>query len=1053
MMRSIIASSMRARLLVVALGAAMMGIGVGQLRSMPVDLLPEFSPPTVEVQVEALGLSAAEVEQLITVPIEQDLLAGVPWLETIRSRSITGLSWIQMIFEWSTNPLHARQLVQERISQAAGLPNVSSPPQMLPPISSTGRVMMVRLSSDRLTPIQMSVLARWTIRPRLLGASGVANVSIWGLRDRQLQVQVDPARLRDRGVSLQQVIETTGNALWASPLTFLEASTPGTGGFIDTRNQRLGVQHLQPIVTAADLAGVPIEDGTGQALRLADVADVVEDHQPLIGDAVFADGPGLLLVIEEFPNANTVDVTHEVEEALDAMQPGLPGMEIDTSIYRPASTIQRSMGHLGTALLIGFLLLALALVLLLMEWRTALIVVVTVLASLSAAVSVLSLRGATMNAIVLAGLVMAIGAVVDDAVGDVASVARRLRQQRMNGRTQPPSRVVLDAALEMRSAAVYSTLIILVGLVPVLLLRGESGALFPPLVQSYALAVVASLVVTLVLAPALCLVLLAGAPLERREPLIARWLQGRYERALGGAMRAPFATVGAGVVIVVAGLAVMPFLQRATVPSFTDGNVLVQLKAAAGTSLPEMDRITARVGTELRSLTGVQDVGAHVGRALLSDQATGVDSGQLWIRLDPSAHYDATLASIREVVEGYPGIGHQVVTYPLQRLGDVLSSEDPPIVVRVYGPNLGVLRSHAEAVRQAISGIDGLVDPTVRLPVLEPTVGVEVDLAAAKLHGIKPGDVRRAASTLVSGTGVGSLYEEQKVFDVVVWGTPESRSSVTGIRDLLIDTPDGGHVRLGDVANVQVGSYPSVIRHEDISRYVDVRAEVSGRDAGAVAADVEQRLQGISFPLEHHAELVGNFTERQAAHGRFLAVVVAVAIGIFLLLQAAVGSWRMAFVLAPVVPVAMAGAVLAAFAAGRVVSMGSIAGFLAVFGIAVRTSVAQVRHYQRLGVEEGGTVGPDLVLRGSREHLVPILLTTAATALALLPFAVTGSAAGQEIVHPMSVVVLGGLVTSALAHLFVVPALYLRFGTVPSSEAPAEHGLVPLPEVEPVPGG
>ncbi len=1053
MIRWIVGSSLKARRVVGVGAAAMMCFSIVQLRHTRVDSLPEFLPPTVEVRTEALGLSAPEVEQLITVPLEQDLLAGVPWLDTMRSESIPGLSSIELIFDPGTDLLRARQVVQERLTQAAGLPNVSSAPQMLQPLSSTSRIMMIRLSSKTVSPIEMSVQARWTIRPKILGVPGVANVSIWGQRERQLQVRVDPARLRSHGLSLQQIIETTGNALWASPLTFLEASTPGTGGFIDTANQRLGIQHLQPITTAADLAEVPIETGKGKTLRLGDVADVVEDHQPLIGDAVFTDGdPGLLLVVQKFPGTNTLEVTRAVEAALDALRPGLSGIHIDPAIYRPATYIEQGISNLGTALFIGVFLSILALGAFLFAWRSAVIGLVAMLTSLLAAWLVLYLRGTTINTMVLVGLVMALAAVIDDAVIDVENVVRRLRQSRMNGVEPPAARVVLEASLETRSAIAYATLIAIIVVVPLFFLQGEAAPFVPSIVLSYGLAIVASMLVALIVTPTLCAILLSGAPLERLRSPVAEWLQRGYDRVLAGAVRAPGrAYVGAGAVVL-AGLLTVPFLAQRPLPSFRDGDVLIDWNAAPGTSLPEMDRITTRVGHELASLPGVLDVGAHVGRAITSDQVVGVDAGQLWVSIDPGADYEATVGSIRRVVDGYPGIDHTVRTYSDERIANIRSGTESPIVVRLFGQDLAVLRTKADEVLRAMAGIDGIVHPSVELQTEEPTVDVRVDLHKADRFGIVPGDVRRSAATLLSGIGVGSLFEQQKVFDVVVWSTPDTRNSLNGVRDLLIDTPHGGHVRLGQVADVTLASTPTVIRHQDLSRSIDVTADVQGRDVGAVAADVQDRLRDIRFPLEYHAELLSDYAKHQAAHLRALAVAVAAAIGIFLLLQAAFGSWRLATMSFLALPLALVGGVLAVFVGSRIVSLGSIAGFFALFGISMRGGVTLIRRYQHLEREEGAEFGPALVLRGSRERFVPIVMTAVTAGLALLPLALSGDAAGQEIVQPMALVILGGLVTSTLVNLFVVPNLYLRFGLVAAPEPTRPEVLITLPEVEKVPG-
>jgi len=1040
----IVGWSLRSRGVVVVLAAALLVFGATQLRDMPVDVLPEFTPPTVEVQTEALGLSAAEVEQLITVPLEQDLLNGVAWLDTIRSESVPGLSRVEMIFEPGTDLLKARQVVQERLIQAHALPQVSKPPQMLQPLSSTSRVMMIGLSSQKLSPIELSVLARWTIRPRLMGVPGVANVAIWGQRERQLQVQADPERLREHGVTLNQVVETAGNALAVSPLTFLEASTPGTGGFVDTPNQRLGIRHVLPIVTPADLAQVAVDDTEdhGQALRLGDVAEVVEDHQPLIGDAVFGEGPGLLLVVEKFPDANTREVTSDVDQALAALAPGMGGVEVDSSLFRPASFLEAAMGNLTTALLLGALLLLLVLGVFLFEWRSALISVSAVVLSLAAALTVLWLRQATLNAIVLAGLVMALGAVVDDAVVDVDRIARRLRRHRAEGGDASAARVVLSASLEVRRPVAYATVILLVALVPVLFMEGLTGAFLPPLALTFGLALLASMLVALTVTPALGLLLLAGAPLERRQPPLARWLEGGYRRALAPVLRTPGRATLAGaaaLAVLLLGLAAVPRLDQDLAPSFRDTDLLVRLNGTPGTSHPEMTRVTALASRELRAIPGVEDVGAHVGRAVMSDRSVGVNSGELWVSLDAAGDYDRTVAAVQEVVDGYPGMDGELLTYPKQRIQQVLGRDDAGIVVRVYGQDLEVLRAKAEEVRGLLADVDGTADQQVEQMVEEPTLEIEVDLAKAQRFGIKPGDVRRAATTMLSGIQVGSLFEEQKVFDVVVWGAPEVRGSVADLRELLVDLPDGGHVQLGQVADVRIKPTLSVIHHEGVSRSIDVTADVDGRDYGAVMADVSERLDLVQFPLEYHAEVLGDQADRRAVERRVLGVAAIAAVLILLLLQAAFGSWRLAAAASLALPAALAGGVAALLASGGTLSLGALAGFGLVAAVAVRNLVTLVSNCQRLEREAAEPSRAVLVLRAATERLSPVLLTALATGLALVPLAVRGNVPGQELLQPMAVVVLGGLVTSTLLTLFVVPALYLRFGSGSSRRLDAAH--------------
>ena len=1025
MIRSFVTSSMKYRVLVVAIAAVTMVFGTRQLRHMPVDVLPEFSLPYVEIQTEALGLSAEEVEQLITLGMEQDLLNGVPWVQTIRSESLPGLSSIVIVFKPGTDLMRARQMVAERLTQAYALPHVSKPPIMIQPLSATSRVMIVGLSSKSLSPIQVSVLARWTIAPRLKGVPGVANVAIWGQRDRQLQVRVYPERLRDRGVSLLRVLETTGNALWWSTLSFVEASTPGSGGFIDTHNQRLGIRHISPIVSPQALAQMPIE---GTPLRLADVADVVEDHQPLIGDALTNDGPGLLLVVEKFPGANTLAVTREVRKALAELRPALTGMEVDTKVFRQADFIELAIRNLAVAVVVGLTLLVALVAAFFFDWRTTLISVVAIAVSIVAAGLVLYVTGATLNLVVLTGLAIALGIVVYDAVIDVETVTRRLRQSRQDGRTESTPHIMLEAALEARRPIVYATVILLLAVAPLYWMGGVSGAFVRPLAVSYGLAVLTSMVVAWTVTPALSVTLLANAPVEHRASALVGWLQRVYGRVLARILprgRVAFAAVA---VLTAVGLLTVRSLDRSLLPSFKEPNLVIHLSSPPGTSQPEMTRISGRITRELRSIPGVRRVAAHIGRAVLGDRPVDVHSAELWVGIDPKANYDRTVAAIQGVVDGYPGLKHRVQTYLSEMSEGAVAGTQDRIVARVYGETEVGLRDRAEEVSRAIAGIAGVVASHVELPVQQVALEAQVDIAAAQRHGLKPGDVRRAAATLVSGIVVGNLYEEQKVFEVVVWSTPETRHSLNSVRDLLIDAPGGRHVRLGDVARVRIVPASSVIRHDAVKRYIDVIADVEGRDLAAVAAEVKSRLGQLQFPLEYHAEVLGDFVERQAVRDRLLALAVAALIGMLFLFQAAFGSWRLAALAVLTVPAALAGGALAALISGGVLSLGSLAGLLAVFGIAACNKIVLINRYQHLQRYEGEPFGPALVLRGAREQLPPILLATFATGVAFLPVLLLGDVPGLEILRPMAIVTLGGLVTASLLDLVFLPALFLTLG-------------------------
>ncbi|MDP9206964.1 MAG: efflux RND transporter permease subunit, partial [Actinomycetota bacterium] len=737
-MRWVVGSSLKFRFLVVAVAAAMVFMGAGQLGQLPVDVFPEFAPPRVEIQTACVGLSASEVEALVTTPIEETL-NGLPGLEVLRSKSVEQLSSIELIFERGTDLLEARQVVQERLATVVPtLPTWAAPPIIMQPLSATSRVMKIGLSSDSLSTIDMSMISYWKLRARLLRVPGVANVAIWGERLHMLQVQVDPERLKRHQVSLEDVMGVTADALDAGILRFSDGASIGTGGFIETPNQRLGVRHVLPIATPDDLAKVTIEQRRGKALRLGDVADVVVDHQPLIGDAVINGGPGLMLIVEKLPWGNTLEVTRGVEAAIDEMRPGLPGMEIDTTIFRPATFVETAIHNLSRALLLGSLLVILILVLFLYNWRAAVISAVAIPLSLLAAGYVLYLREATINTMILAGLVISVGVVVDDAIIDVENIVRRLRQHRLatgNRSLAATSQIVLSSSLEVRSAIVYATLIDVVAVTPVFFMEGLTGAFFRPLALSYALAVLASMVVALTVTPALSLLLLHRAPLERRQSPLVRRLQRGYAAVLGRVLRSPRPALALVVAVILLGLGVLPALGQSLLPDFKERDFLMHWVTAPGTSHPEEVRITTAASKELRAIPGIRNFGAHIGQALAADEVVGIDFGENWISVDPEVDYDQTLGRVQEVVEGYPGLRRDVQTYLKERIREVLTGGGEAIIVRLSGPDLQVLRDKAEEIRQAVAGVDGIVEDHVDLQKDIPQVDVRVDLAKARRHG------------------------------------------------------------------------------------------------------------------------------------------------------------------------------------------------------------------------------------------------------------------------------------------------------------------------------
>ena len=1028
-MRWIVGTSLRYRFLVVFLALSLFVFGVARLSNSSVDVFPEFAPPKVEIQTLSTGLSAASVEELVTVPMEHALV-GVPGLDVMRSKSVPDLSQIVLIFKPGTDLILARQLVAERIATVT-LPTWAAPPVMIQPLSSTSRVMKIGISSDQYDMMDLSMIAYWKIRARLLDVPGVANAPIWGERIKIPQMQVDLNQMHDYNVSLNQVMDVTADALDVGLLKFSEGNVIGTGGFLETPNQRLQIISVAGIQTPEELAQIPIYDRTkadGTPLLLDDVGDVVWGTWPLFGDAVINEGQGLMMIVEKLPWANTLDVTRGVEEAIAEMQPGLRGINIDTTIFRPATFIEQSIDNLTESLLIGALLVVIVLLFFLYEWRVALISATIIPLSLMAALLVLNLRGVTINVMTLAGLSIAIGAVVDDAIVDVENIVRRLRRLRAEGSTQSTARIVLEASIEVRGAIVYASLIEISALLPVFFLEGLSGAFFKPLATAYVVAGLISPLIAMTVTPAMVLILLSNAPIEHRQSPIIPWMHRIYDRILERVLLKPRLVYGTIGVIVLSGLVVIPSLGQELLPSFKERDFLMHWITKPGTSHDAMWRITAKACNELLTIDGVRNCGSHIGQAVSADEPYGIYFTENWISVDPAVDYDVTLSKIQETVDGYPGLIRDVQTYLKERIREVLTGSSDTVVVRIYGPELEELRVISDDVLAAIDGIDGIVDLKKEAHVDVPQLDIEVDLAAAQQYRLTPGDIRRATSFLIQGEEIGDIFVGGKTYDVDVWSKPEARDSLDDIRNLLLDTPSGEQVRLEEVASVNIVAAPNVIEREGQSRKIDVSANVRGRDLGSVANDVEAVIENFKFPLGYHAELFGEYAEREAASRNLLLAGSIAIIAIFFLLVTSFENWRLATLTFFTLPWALVGGLLAAFFSGGVLSLGSLVGLLTILGIATRNGIMMISHFQHLEEEEGETFGPALVQRGARERIAPIMMTALTTGLALVPLVISGNIPGQEIEYPMAIVILGGLFSSTVLNLLVVPTLYLRFG-------------------------
>ncbi len=897
-MRWIVGWSLRFRYLVAGLAAGLLFFGVQLLGHEKLDVFPEFAPVSVEIQTGCLGLSPEDVESLTTIPLEA-ALAGVPGVDDIQSYSEPQLSAIYLYFRSGTSLLHARQLVQERLQTTAHtLPTWCDPPQMYPIVSATSRVMQIGFTSSTMSSLDLSTIAQWDIRPKLMSVPGVANAAIWGANPQEIMVEGNPALMRAHAVTLDQLMATASEAVDTGELGYTTGSAVGALGFVVTPAQQLDVADVQPIHTPAQLAQVPLETSGGQLITIGQVAKVTWGYPTPTGAAVVDGGPGLMMVVEKFPGANTLQVTRGIDQALAELAPGLRGIHVDSAIFRQATFIETAIHNLGLSVILGCILVVFVLLAFLFQWRAALVSLLAIPLSLVTAAIVLELAGSTINTMVLAGFAVAVGVVVDDAIIDMENIVRRLRAWRALGQRMTPLHLVLAASLEVRVAIFYATLINIVAVIPVMVVGGLTGAFFEPLALAYGLAVLASMLVALTVTPALGLILLGGARLAPGDPPLMRVLKRGYGWVLRPALRSPWWALVTVVVAVAAAVAVYPRIGQDLFPDFKEPDFLVHFVTKPDTSLPDMEREVTSLQHQLLAIPGVADVGSHIGTAPLGEEINGVNFSESWLSLSPGADYPKVLDEVRAVASSYPGTYTDVQTYLHERIDEVLTDgTTDDVVVRVYGPDLGKLGALGNQLAAVLARIPGLVGVHPAALEFIPQIEVQVNLAAAQRYGLTPGVVRRAAAVMMASEPMSEISSGGVLTVVAAWSTPDTRQNLASLRQLEIDTPSGGHVTLGQVASITVQPSASQVLRENGQRYTEVDADLSGRSLSSVTGAVKAALAGFRFPSGYRYVLLGESTERAAAQKRLLIYGLATALVILLLLQAAFGSWRLSFLL------------------------------------------------------------------------------------------------------------------------------------------------------------
>ncbi len=1022
MLTSLVRSSIRLRGIVISLACLLAGYGIYALFQSKLDVFPEFAPALAVIQTEAPGLSSEQVEVLVTQPIE-NAVGGVLGLQTMRSKSSQGLSLVTLIFDGNTDIYRARQLAAERLGAAASaLPRAVKPPTLLPLTSSTGVAMVIGLTSDTRSQMALRNTADRILRPRLLGLPGVADVIIFGGDVQQYQIQVNPQKLVLYGLSLQDV---------------LGAARRSTGvrgaGFIENANQRIALMTEGQVLTAEQLAQVVVTYKDGVGVHLGDVAKVLIAPPAAVGAVAIGAKPGVQLIIESQYGADTMTVTETVEKALEGLKPVLAADQVvlHPHIFRPADFVVTAITHLRTALLLGGVLIIAVLFLFLLNVRTAFISATAIPLSLLSAVIALHFFGITLNTMTLGGLAIALGEVVDDAIVDVENIFRRLRQNQSLAHPLPAARVVLNASIEVRSAVVYATFIVALVFLPVLTLSGIAGKLFAPLGVAYVLAILASLGVALTLTPALAYVFLTRISLEAEDSRMVKALKARYGSLLAGVEHRSSLIIAMIAVLCVAALATLPFLGGSLIPELKEGHYVVHMAAAPGTSLPESMRVGRQVILALNKIPGVDSVAQRAGRASEVVDPVGVNVSEFEVNLRPMSGKEQvhTLASIRTTMEGFPGLITSVNTFLTERIDETISGFTAPVVVNVFGTNLDVLDGKAQEIARVLNQIPGAVGVSVQSPPGTPQFVIRLRLDQLTRFGFSPVDVLEAIQAAYEGVNVAQVYRGSQVFDVSVVLDPASRQSPTDVGALPLRNGQGTTVTLGQLADIgqSIGRYQ--ITHTGGQRLQTVTSGVRGRAISAFTAEAKARIdKEVAFPKGTYAVFAGEAQARTQSQHDLLVNSVAAGIGIVLLLFMALKSKRALLLVLANLPFALVGGVATVLATGGNLSLGSLIGFVTLFGITLRNSIMLISHYEHLVNNEGLIWGAETALRGSTERLVPILMTALVTALALLPLALYSGEPGNEIEGPMAVVILGGLMTSTLLNLLVLPALALRFG-------------------------
>lgn len=1029
MLQILVQFSLRHRGVVIVLAAVLLGYGVHVVSTAKMDVFPNFVQPQVVIQTECPGLAPEQVELLVTQPVET-MVNGLGDMESLRSESLQGLSVITAVFKEGSDIFRSRQTLSEKLAETAGeLPTSVKTPQMSPLTSSTMDLLKVGLVSTNLTPMQLRTFADWTLRPRLLSVPGVARCIIFGGEVRELQIQVMPERLVAYDLAVSDVLAAA------------RVSTGVMGaGFIDTANQRITLQTEGQSLTAKVLSEVVIAHTNGLSVRLKDVAKVLEAPEMKFGDAIIQGQPGVLLATASQYGANTLEVTLAVEKALAEMKPVFQkeGITVYGRLHRPATFIEAALKNMRHSLLLGGILVAVVLFLLIGSVRTACISLAAIPLSLLAAVIALDKFGITLNTITLGGLAIALGEVVDDSIIDVENIFRRLRESQATGAGgRSVFQIILDASLEVRRAVVYATFIVALIFVPVLTLTGLQGSFFAPLALSYILAIMASLLVALTVTPALAYLLFGKGVRQPHEAFLQRWLKAGYVRVLAFVARWPRVLIALVLVLCVLAGMRLQYFGGGFLPEFREGHLVLQVSAAPGTSLQEMLRLGTLISQRLLSNTNIATVEQQVGRAEQGEDTFPPSRSEFHVELKPvlGEEQEKIADDIRALLGSFPGLQFEVLTFLGDRLSETIAGETAPIVVSIFGDDLDVLDTKAAEVAAALKTVSGNADVQVKSPPGAPRLHVTLRPERLTQFGFRPVEVLEGIQTAYQGMVVAQTHRGNQVANVSVILDQEARRDPESIRSLMLRNAQGLRLPLRELADIDLTSARYSILHEGARRRQTVTCATTGRDVSSFVEEARKRVSDkVSLPGGTYVVFSGAAEAKQKAQTELLLHSGIAGVGILILLSIVFHSWRNLMLVLINIPFALVGGVMTVWLSGLFspdqssLTIGSMVGFVTLFGITTRNSIMLISHFEHLVDVEGLTWGPETAMRGASERLMPILMTATVTALGLLPLALGTGEAGREIEGPMAIVILGGLATSTALNLLVLPTLALRYG-------------------------